>query len=553
MIETPSVPAQTTTGAGVIAESVRLLGIDHAFVVASTHNLPILEALRDVGGVRLVSARHEQGTVYMADAFARVSGRPALAITSTGPGAANAMGALVEAASASSPVLYVTAQVPTQYLGRQKAYLHEVRDQVGMLATVCKAAITVTEAADVAPAMARAGFLLRTGRPGPVAVEFPIDVQNAPANAAAFQLDAPVPAPDGRELDAVAERLGSARRPVIFAGGGVLKADAAAELTQLAEMLDAAVITSIDGRGAIPEDHPLCIGPLLLQRDTADFLAMCDLMLAVGTRFDALGTSFWTAVPASLPLIQVDIDGEHLGRNARLEIGLANDARAVLSGLCQRTAASSKPAFRREVGAVRRAAVLAQIEKAGGQRPLVAIIDQLLPRDAVVVKDVTISSYTWGNRLLPVYQPRRSIYANSSAIGVGVPMAVGAKAAAGSAPVVAICGDGGFMLTGLELTTAVESELPVVILLFNDGGYGVLRNEQVARGAIPIGTNLHTPDFVQLAEALGAWSRRAESIEQFRDAFAAALGSGRAALVEIMVGEGKVPAVEWIPPGSPRT
>jgi acetolactate synthase-1/2/3 large subunit len=471
----------------------------------------------------------------MADGYARATGRTGVCLTSTGPGAANAAGAMLEALTASSPVLHLTGQVELPYLDRNRGFLHEAKDQLAMLRAVTGYAERVTTTEGIPEAVASAFRATRDGRPQPAALEIPIDLQYADADFALPDASEPEPvAPSADEVRALIEALRDAHRPVIWAGGGVVSAGASDELTLLAERLGAPVVTTTTGRGSIPEDHRLALGNLFNDQQIKDLLASSDCLLAVGTRFQGAHTQNWTL---KLPdnLIHIDIDRTNIGRNYPARLAVVADARAALSAVLDAFEGAAADAdYTAEVSRVRGETRAKARSQVAVHLPFMDGLRETLDRDAIVVKDATIPAYTWGNRLLEVYEPRTSLHSASVAIGPGLALALGAKLGRPDRQTVLIAGDGGFMLNIAELATAAQYNIGVVILLFNDRGYGVLRNHQDQRfEGRRIGVDLHTPDFVKLAEGFGVKAERVESSAAFRPALEHALEAGGPVLLDI--------------------
>ncbi len=524
------------TGGEAVAQTLRALGVRHVFGIVSVHNIPIYDAIARMGGITPVAVRHEQGAAHAADGYARATGRLGVAITSTGPGAANAMSGLYEAAFASSPVLMITGQIESRYYGKGKGFLHEAERQLDMLRTVSRRADSVRLAADIPSTIVRLATDAMTGRPQPVAVEIPIDLQYA-------TVDVTIPdsisswrriTPDASALEAAAAALAGAERPIVWAGGGVISSGSSAELRALAERLSAPVLTSVHGRGAIPEDHDLCLGATVGHTVVADLVAEADVVLAVGTRFAAGETKQWTlAIPGTL--VHVDADPGVIGRNYPPAVAVVGDAKLALAGLLESIQSSkADPAFADRARAARDHA-RAQNRKLIGS-DYEAVMDAIraeLDRDANIVRDATVPAYLWADRLLPVYEPRTSMHPTSAAIGPGLPLAIGA-AIGSERQTVLIAGDGGFMLSLGELATAVQYDVPLCVCLFNDGGYGVLRAIQAGTfDGRTTGVDLATPDFAAVARAMGMQGQSVKGVEEFREAFAKAIASNGPSLLDI--------------------
>ena len=328
--------------------------------------------------------------------------------------------------------------------------------------------------------------------------------------------------------------LAAAPRRILWVGGGVISSGASAELVQLAETLEAPVFTSANGRGAIAEDHPLCMGPLIFTRTMKPLLDEAQVVLAVGTRFQggASGVNWRLRIPC--PLIHLDVDPRMIDLNYPAALGVVGDARLGLEGIRKSLGDVEGDAGFLTRAAAARAEVRQRIRSQIGPE-FAAIMDAMreqLPRDAVMVRDTTVPAYQWGNRILPILAPATSLMPTSSAIGPGFPLALGAALGSGK-PTLLITGDGGFMLHIGELATAAQYGIPVVICVFNNGGYGVLRDYQAAKWGRTFGVDLATPDFAAAAQAMGVAGERVGSAAAFPRAFQRAVESSGPALLDI--------------------
>ncbi len=524
-----------TTGSDLAHAALRALDVEHVFGIVSVHNIPIYDAILRHGGIKTIDMRHEQGALHAADGYARATGRLGVAITSTGPGACNAVPGLYEAQFASSPVLMLTGQVDTPYLGKGKGFLHEAERQLEMLRTVTRRAERVGQAADIAETIVRVGIDACSGRPQPGAVEIPVDLQYAETTAAHPSASAKRgAAPSAGDIAQAVELINASRRRVIWAGGGVIAANASGALTQLAESLSAPVFTSGNGRGAIAEDHPLAMGPLALTPELRGIVGDADLVIAVGTRFQGGSTANW-GLELNGKLLHIDIDPAVLSRNYPADVAIVADAGAALHSIAAGLNAEAGDASFLSDAQRRRGDAHAAIRKQMGpdHQRIMDTIRANLPARAPIVRDATVPAYIWANRVLPIVAPRTSISSTSAAIGPGLPLAIGAAVGTGE-PTVVIQGDGGFMLSIAELATAAQYELPVIVCLFNDRGYGVLRAIQRMRfEGRNTGVDLHTPDFVKVADGMGVRAERVASAESFDAAFKRSLDHAGPSLLDI--------------------
>ncbi|MBK7125253.1 MAG: thiamine pyrophosphate-binding protein [Dehalococcoidia bacterium] len=523
------------TGGEAVYETLRALGVDTVFGIVSVHNIPIYDAIHRGGGITAVAVRHEQGAVHAADGYARVTGKLGVAITSTGPGVTNGVTGLFEAGFASSRVMMIAGQIDSAYYGKGKGFLHEAENQLPLLRTVTGRTESVRRPEEIGEAVFRVAQDINTGRPRPGAVEIPIDFQYAKAEIDIPHVEAwPRKAPDRDAVSRAVEAIRNAKKVVIWAGGGVLTAGAEGELSQLAEALQAPVFTTGNGRGSLPEDHPLCMGPLTAQPGVGETLADADVVVAVGTRFQAGQTRNWT-LPLGGKLIHLDADPGVIGRNYRADVAVVGDARLGLAGLLKGVeSARSDSAFLARAQELRDA-TRKQIRSEIGPdyESIMDSMRELLPRDGIVVRDATVPAYLWGNRLMPILSPRTSLNPTSAAIGPALPLAIGAAIGSGKKTAV-IQGDGGFMLNIGELATAVQYNAPVVTCVFNDGGYGVLRSiEGRTFEGRQFGVELATPDFAMVAQGMGMRGEHVDSAASFREAFGRGLAHDGPYLLDI--------------------
>lgn len=523
------------TGGEAVVKSLVAQGTRVVFGIPGTHGLAIFDALHDAPEIRRITTRHEQGATFMADGYARVSGDIGVCLTATGPGAINSLTAMGTAFTDSSPVFNIFTQIPLADIGRGRGHLHEVVDQLSMFTGVTgwKARADTVGAI---PGLVRDAFTqMRTGNRLPAALELPRDVLYDSEDVSLLPPAKETAAlPDEGSIDAARQAILKARKPIIWAGGGVIASDASPELVGLAECLRAPVVTTVAGKGAIPSDHPLCLGATALHRPVKEFLNGCDLMIAVGTKFDALETSEWSLrLPKTL--VQIDVDPETVGRNYEPSVAVVGDPKTVLKELIDRCdgGANDRPDPAGEVGRLR-----SQVRDALQSRSALAVrlndeIRTALPRDGIFVGDVTIAAY-WGWPLFDVFHPRTYLYPWSFAtLGFGLPAAMGAKVARPEAPVLAVCGDGGFLYTANELATAVQFGINVVALVVNDERYGILEPQQMARFGRTMMTDLHNPDFAALARSFDAYGVCIDRVEEVGPALGEAFAADRPAVVEL--------------------
>jgi acetolactate synthase-1/2/3 large subunit len=525
----------------LVAEFLPAVGVGTAFGIVSVHNIPMLDALSQRNAVRYVMARGEMGAAHMADAYARVTGGLGVVFTSTGPGAANAVPGLVEARFAGSSVLHITGQTAMRHIDRDMGTVHDVPGQTDMLAAVCKQAFRVRAAQEALGVLTAAARAALSPPMGPVSVEIPIDIQRAEVarpDWSAFTLALP-PAlpPDPAAVAAAVALLLGAKRPMLWLGNG---AKGAGEAARRLLDLGFGAVTSWNGRGIIAEDDPRTLGGLngngaeLVQQ----FYAGCDAMIVVGSRMRGHETQdFSIKLPA--PLIQVDVDAAASGRTYPNALFIQGDAGLTLDALAD-ALAPRPPGFLAELAAVKARAVTAYAAGLGPYESFPATLRAVMPRDAIWVRDITISNSAWGNRIMPVLGPRDAVHPVGAAIGPGLPLGIGAAMA--GRKTIAMVGDGGFAVNMSELFTAVQEQAELVIMVMNDQGYGVIRHIQDFAAGRRFYHDLRGPDLMELARLAGLPGMRVSSIADFGPTLASAFATKGPVLVEIdMVSIGEHP------------
>lgn len=528
-------PAYTV--ADLVADFLQRIEVDTAFGVISVHNIPMMDAIARRNRIRMAPVRGEAGGAHMADGFARARGALGVLVTSTGPGAANAVGGLVEARFASTPLLHLTGQTRTPHLGRGMGTTHDVEDQIGMLASVGKGAFRVPSAAEALGVLTEAAALALSPPCGPVSVEIPIDVQRTEiARPAALDLlrlpVAPPPAPAPEAVDRLADLARHARRPVLWLGNGAGKA--AAPVRRLLD-LGFVAVTSWNGRGVVDEADPRSLGALngagvpMIE----DFYRSCDLMIVAGSRLRGHETiDFSLELPERRA--QIDIDPRADGRTYPCELFVLGEAAATLDALADRLEGwSPEPRFQPEFADLKRRARRAFAATLGPYAGFAEQLREAMPADAIFARDVTINHSTWGHRLMTLpADPSANVYPVGAGIGQGLSLAIGAALADGR-KTVCMTGDGGFFLNLGELWTAVQENADLAILVMNDAGYGVIRHIQDATGAGRRYETLAAPDLEGLAKLAGLPFRRVSDASAFGAAAAEAIAVDGPALVEV--------------------
>jgi acetolactate synthase-1/2/3 large subunit len=499
-----------------------------------------LDAINRLGKTKIIDVRHEQAGTHAADGYARASGKLGVMIASTGPGTSNTVTGLYEAQYGSSRVLVITGQAETAFYGKGLAYVHEAENQVPMLASVCRRVESPRAASQLGPALLSVLTDMYTGRGAPGALEIPIDIQYAANSPVAVTLpDNQQFAPEAKGLDQVVDALANASRRILLVGGGAIAAGAQDEVRALAESLQIPVLTTVDGRGVIPEDHPLCIGNYYNSAGMYQAIADADLTLAIGTKFAVGVDGQFAAQTPPGTLVHIDIDGNMVGRTHHAHVGLVADARMALLGINQQlpNLQANDAQFTDKILHAGEGIRGAMRGRLGSDWPQVMdCIREKLPAQSVFVRDQTISAYNWGNQQFPILQPRTSINPTSGAIGPGFPMSVGAAIASGGkggAKTLVIHGDGGFMFHATELATCAQYQVPLVICVFNDSGYGVLRYLQQSRFGRINETDLGKVAFAQMAQSMGVPGQRVDSVAAFASALDEALAVDGPYLIDV--------------------
>jgi acetolactate synthase-1/2/3 large subunit len=490
------------TGGQAIVAQLEREGVDVAFGIPGVHTLELYDALVD-SGIDHVTGRHEQGVGFMADGYARATGRVGVALVITGPGLTNVATPVGQAYSDSVPMLVISTANETNEGDRGSGMLHELKDQAGAMESIAAYSERVHRVADVPGAIADAFSYLESNRPRPVHVELPTDVleREEPVELV-DRTPASLPGPDEERLDEAADRLAAAERPLLVVGGGAT--GAAAEVRGLVEETGVPVVTTTAGKGVVPTGHELCLGATFGDDDADEFVASRDLALAVGTELSANET----AAVEFPDLIHVDVDYTNFGRTHETDLGVVSDAAAAVAGLRERLSGRD---VRFEdaaagVAAATPAPVAETVDDDQRHRILAALRDAL-DDDAVVVNDMTKLCYE-GRTKFPTDEPGSFLFPRGyGTLGYSPPAAYGA-AIGDDRQVVALVGDGGFLFTVGSLATAVRYDLGVPIVVLNDDSYDVLEDVQRRDYGRVVGTDIENPDFVSLARSFGAAASR---------------------------------------------
>lgn len=521
------------TGGDLLADSLINQGVSRIFGIPGVQLDAAADALHSrTDQVDFICARNEQATTYMADGYARSTGDVGVAMVVPGPGVLNALSGLATGYSANSPMLLIAGQIDSQAIGRGLGALHEIPDQTGILQRLTKWTGTARSADEIPGLVHEAFTQLRSGRPRPVALEVPPDVLAATSRTAAAELVAAAPlAPDEGQIREAAARLLAAKRPMIVVGGGVLAANASVALQALAEALEAPVLMTENGRGALDARHRLAFDSLALRAFRED----ADLVLAVGTRFVS---TFGTQVDTNgAPVILVNAEAADLEGPRAAAQTLHADARLALAALAAEVGTPARDSRESEFARVR-TWLAEQFADIAPQREYLSAIRGALPEDGVFVSEFTQVGYA-ASACYPAYQPRTYIGPGyQGTLGYGFATALGVKAADPTRAVVSVNGDGGFSWTLQELSTAKRYGLGLVTIVFHDGFYGNVRRIQKNRyGARYFASDLTNPDYSTLADAFGIRSARATTPQELAGVLADAVPANEPILINVPVGE----------------
>jgi acetolactate synthase I/II/III large subunit len=469
--------------------------------------------------------------------------------SSTGPGAANAIGGMIEARFSGTPVLHITGQTSTKFVDRELGTVHDAPDQLGMLGSVSKSAYRIRSAQQAIGVLTRAAVDALSPPTGPVSVEVPIDLQRTPIERPAifdnFMLPLPPPrTPSDMELDELAARIVAAKRPMLWIGGGARNAG-----TAVHKLLDLGftMLSSNNGKGTVSEEHPMNLGGLHGNGmpKIQQFYQTVDLMLAVGTRLRGQETGdFVVKLPDNI--VQIDVDPLANGRTYANTWFACGDAQTTLEALLPRIEGRMKidPSYRSDFTSLRQTARTDFLDTLGVYGSFPEQLRRVMPKDAIWVRDVTQNNTTWGNRIFPVYSPNQSVFPAGAGIGQGLSLGLGAAAAANGRKTVVMTGDGGFFLNVGELWTAVQENLDVSIIVMNDRGYGVIKRIQdaTAQGR-RFYADLQGPDLGQLSALAGIPFWKVSNADTFGATVAKSIAHTGPSLVEVdMTAVGEFPA-----------
>ena len=536
------------TGGQAITESLKAQGVDTVFGIISIHNLDLFDALFDQqDSLRFIGGRLELGCGFMADGYARATGKPGVLITSTGPGAADSVGAMGEAYFSGSPLLQVTTNVESDFIGQGRNTTHETKDQLRMFEAVTDWNAMIGEVESIPDHLMEAFQRFGNRRPRPIELELPTDLLGNRADVEILgPRDAGIPQGDPAMVERALQVMLKAQRPAIIVGEEVQMLGGTDEIVRLAEALGAPVVTTDGAKGAFPEDHPLSLGQVLGRRiwgenPVQEWLSTCDAVVILGSIMPYRSTA---GVQLKLPdsVIHVLLDGEAIGKNYGVTVPIVANSQTVarqwLDAIGE-SDVSKGQSYLDEVASLQKDIHRTLQETWGNELRVFEAVREVAPRNTIFSLDPTVPA-SRAARCLPIYGPRMYMHPHGWAgLGFAFPAGLGAKVGKPDSPVVCITGDGGFQYNFQELATAAQYGIHPVILMFNDNAWGVLKKYQQDRfGDRLFATDLVNPDFAKLFDSYGFGATRVSTVAELGPALNDAINSGKTHLVEVAIPDG---------------
>ncbi len=525
------------TGGQALILSIIAEGVDTLFALPGIQMMRVFDALYDHRELRVIVPRHEQATTYMADGYARATGKPGVAMVVPGPGMLNALSGLGTAYACSSPVLLISGQIPSSAFGKRMGMLHEVDNQIEVVNNLTKWRRQVLKVEDIPVAVHEAMRQLKTGRPRPVMLEVPPDILSSTGNPELFEAEeySVSQPPDPKQIAEAAQTLMLAERPMILAGGGAITSGASKELLEVAEFLQASIVTTPEGKGIVPEDHYLCMGGASVGLGPMKHvIPKADVILGVGTRFVLTAMK----ISSSQKVVHIDIDPSEIEKVWSTTVGIVADAKAALASLLNELKSKwpPKPSRKAEFEDIKDT-IRKELKSLGPDSiEIIETIRHELKDDAILISGMTCVGY-WDRLAYEARLPRSYITSGYfGTLGFAFPTGLGAKVGRPDKQVVAVSGDGGFMFNVQELSTAVKHGINTVTIVFNNGVFGASAYDQKNqyKGRY-IGTDLHNPDFMKLAESFGAVGLRADDYKQMGPLLKKALNADKPVILEVVV------------------
>jgi len=537
------------TGGQAIIESLKAQGVDTVFGIISVHNLDLFDSLFEShDSLNFVGGRLELGCGFMADGYARSTGKPGVLITSTGPGAADSMGAIGEAYFSGSPILEITTNVEREFVGSGKLATHETKNQLGMFEAVTDWNASIPQVESIPDNITEAFERFQTRRPRPVELEIPTDLLGTEADVEMLTARQPdIPKGDANQVEKALQMLFKAKRPAILVGEEVQQLGGTAQIVELAEKLGAAVVTADGAKGAFPEDHPQSLGQIMGKRiwgenPVQDWLGTCDLVVVLGSIMPQRST---TGIGLQMPkdIVHVLLDGEAIGKNYPATVPIVANSQAVVQqwlGAIGTQDVHKGKSFEDDIASIK-TKIRSKLEETwSNELNVFETVRSVTPRNTIFSLDPTVGA-SRATRCLEIYEPRTYMHPHGwLGLGFAFPAAIGAKVGKPQSPVVCVTGDGGFQYNFQELATCAQYGIHPVILMFNDNAWGVLKGFQQDRfgEGRRFATDLVNPDFVKLFESYGFEGTKVDNVKELGTALENAIASGKTYLVEVQTPEG---------------
>jgi acetolactate synthase-1/2/3 large subunit len=554
------------SGANALLESLERQNVGVIFGILGGAILPVYDALCGNEKIRHILSRHEQGAAHAAEGYARASGRVGVCMATSGPGATNLVTGIANAYMDSSPIIALTGQVPstginTSYMIGRDAF--QEADIIGITTPITKANYQPRTVAEIPTIVNTAFYIASTGRPGPVLIDLPKNVQAETAEVEfTNKIDArgykPAIEPDLAKINEAANLIAKAEKPIILAGGGTIISNASDELMQISDLLMAPVATTFMGKGSFPEGHPLSVGSIGMHGNPAAnrLMGEADVLLAVGTRFSDRATANLDTFCPNAKKIHIDIDAAEIGKNIEVDVPIVGDAktsmRLLFTALVKKLHKNHSTPWTKRVKETKEqlSPLLRERPKDLVPKALLTELRKLLPENTIITTEVG-QNQMWSALYFQALKPRTFISSGGlGTMGFGFPAAIGAKVACPDRPVVDIAGDGSFIMTEQELASSVTEKIPVIVIVLNNSVLGMVAQwQRMLYKRRYMAVNLgKTPDFVKLAEAYGAQGLRASSIEEFQKAVKTALKSEVTTVIDVPIGS-EQDVVPFVPPG----
>ncbi|WP_085506651.1 thiamine pyrophosphate-dependent enzyme [Thalassobacillus devorans] len=546
----PPNQASRMSGAKGVVTCLKNEGIEKVFCVPGESYLPVLDELYGEPGIQLISARHEGGASFMAEGYAKASGKPGVVMATRGVGAANLSIGVHTAYQDSTPMVVFLGQVDSHFLGREG--FQEV-DLVQFFQPISKWAVEITHAGRIPELVQRAFRIAQTGRPGPVIVSLPEDVLRFKENMTfAAPVSKPRPSPSLEEIEIVNSYLQQAKKPVIIAGGGIKHADAEDKLLAFAEANSLPVLSAFRRQDVFPNDHPLYVGHLGLGTNPGvlDTVRQADVLLALGTRLSEVTTQDYSVISPEQTLIHIDITPSVLGKSFAPDLGIVADMKSALQLMNAATKIASpiwKPWVQERRSCYEAASCLAPDDSETiTNNQVITCLQEMLPGDAIITNDAG-NFAGWLHSFYQFKQKKTYVGPTSGAMGYGMPAALGAKLASPDKTVVSLSGDGGFMMTMQEIETAVRYQIPVISIVFNNQMYGTIRMHQEIHFPHRVsGTDLGTVHFSKIAKSVEADGFFVNSLEDFKYVLSKAVNNDRPTVIEVPMDQNQISAKRTI-------